>query len=271
MAKELFSQLQARGVNAWFCSAWEEDEARSQVEGSRLVFSVGGDGTILRSVRIVAPHAVPIVGVNLGQVGFMTDVNPKDLYDLLPGLLRGEGRVEERAMLSAELLGYSNDSDPSPHTYTALNDVVVGRGRRSRLVKVQVSVDGVELPEYRVDTLIVATATGSTGYSMAAGGPILHPSSPELIITPVAPHLCIDRSLVLPGTAVIEMTINTDHEAMISFDGQIDVPLDNGDKVRVKKGPHVARFLRTRPEDYYYRDLGKLMGRSPEKSEHNPQ
>ena len=254
-SQELEKFLKARGVSFWTCSAWEEDKAKPQIAESELMLSIGGDGTILRAVRAVIPHAVPIVGINLGNLGFMTELKADEAFEKLPRLLDGDGWIEERAMLEAELL--SQDK-----VFHAMNDVFVGRRSSARLVQVETKVDGEVLATYRADGVIVATATGSTGYSLAAGGPILYPQAKEIIFKPVCPHLALDRAVVLPAEVEIQIKVTTTHETMLSIDGQVEMPLRSGDEVKVKRSPHVARFLRIRPKAYFYSYLeSRLKGR----------
>jgi NAD+ kinase len=254
-SQELEKFLKARDILSWICSSWEEDKAKPQIADSELMLSIGGDGTILRTVRAVIPHAVPIVGINLGNLGFMTELKNDEAFEKLPRLLDGEGWIEERSMLEAELS--SQDK-----TFDAMNDVFVGRRSSARLVQIETKVDGEALATYRADGVIVATATGSTGYSMAAGGPILHPQAKEIIFKPVCPHLALDRSVVLPAEAEIQLKVTTTHEAMVSIDGQVEMPLRSGDEVKVKRSLHVARFLRIRPKAYFYSYLeSRLKGK----------
>ena len=254
-SQELEKFLKAQGVSFWTCSAWEEEKAKSQIAGSELILSIGGDGTILRAVRAVIPQTVPIVGINLGNLGFMTELKADEAFDKLPRLLEGKGWIEERAMLEAELL--SQDK-----VFHAMNDVFVGRRSSARLVQIETRVDGEILATHRADGIIVATATGSTGYSLAAGGPILHPQAKEIIFKPVCPHLALDRAVVLPAEAKIQLKVTTTHEAMLSIDGQVELPLRSGDEVKIRLSPHVARFLRIRPNDYFYSYLeSRLKGK----------
>jgi NAD+ kinase len=244
-SQELEKFLKARNIISWTCSAWEEDKAKSQIAGSDLALSIGGDGTILRTVRAVIPHAVPIVGINLGNLGFMTELKADEAFDKLPRLLDGDGWTEERSMLEAELL-YQDK------VFNAMNDVFVGRRSLARLVQIETKVDGEVLATYRADGVIVATATGSTGYSLAAGGPILHPQAKEIILKPVCPHMALDKAVILPSEAEIQIKVTTTHEAMLSIDGQVETPLHSGAEVKVKHSPHIARFLRIRPKAYFY-------------------
>ena len=242
LAGKLTELLSAQGISSWQCSAWDEDKAKSQVAGSDLIISIGGDGTILRIARIIVPLAVPILGINLGKLGFITEVDGNDVLPDLPELLRTGGWVEERAMLEAQLEGKS---------FQALNDVVI-RSTAVSLVNIRVGIDGESLATYRADGIIVATATGSTAYSLAAGGPILHPQSKDIVVQPISCHLGLSHSLVLPPQSVVELKIASGDEAMLSIDGQVDFRLSNEQNVKVRLSPYVTRFLRTRQPTYFY-------------------
>ena len=168
-AKQLQDFLTSRGIAAWLCSAWEGEAASKYLDDTDLLLSVGGDGTILRSAQAAAPRLIPIVGINLGKLGFMTELSADDTSDKLPALLSGEGWIDERAMLQAELPQKGKETN----TYHALNDVVVARGAIARLVRVAASINGTHLADYKADGVVLATATGSTGYALAAGGAAL--------------------------------------------------------------------------------------------------
>lgn len=263
-AKEVAQGVAARlppGMTAW---VWPTSEMEIQPECTYdidAIVTVGGDGTILRVVRAVAPLGIPLAGVNLGRIGFMTEFEESEAYEGVPQLLAGSGWTEERAMLQTEILGPDADkSQLSPDVYQALNDVVVGRAVVSRLVRVRAYVDGALLATYRADALIMSTATGSTGYNLAAGGPILPPSSQDIIIKPVAPHLSLDTAVIVPGTSVVELTTESASRCMVSIDGQIDLELVPDAKVRLRRSPYVARFLRARPPIHYYATLIQRLG-----------
>ena len=251
-SQELEKFLDNQNVSFWTCSAWDEEKAKPQVAGSDLILSVGGDGTILRAARAVIPQEVPIVGINLGNLGFMTELKVDDALSKLPQLLEGGGWIEKRAMLQAEPF--------QEKTFHALNDVAVGRGRSARLLGIETRIDGELLAAYRADGVIVSTATGSTSYSLAAGGPIVYPQSREILLQPICPHLVLDRALILPPESSIQLKVATNHEAMLSLDGQVESPLRSGDKVRVKLSSYVARFLRVRPKTYFYGYLVSRLG-----------
>ena len=251
LAKELEEFLSARGISVWLCSAWEGEKARAQVNDTDLVLSIGGDGTILRAAQVVAPNPTPITGINLGKLGFMTEISPDEARDKLPSLLAGEGWIDERAMLEAEL---SQGHEPTGIFY-ALNDVVIARGTIARMVSIEASIDGEPLTTYKGDGVIVATATGSTGYSLAAGGPILHPQAKEFLLLPILPHLSPAYTLVLPPTAVVKLHISTAHQATLSIDGHINLALSSGAIITVKGSPNMTRFLRIHPETSFYSSL----------------
>jgi NAD+ kinase len=229
----------------WQTSNWEDPAAQDRIQGTDLIVSLGGDGSMLWAARAVIPYAVPILGVNMGRLGFLAELGPKELMDSLPRVLGGEGRVEERTMLQARVPAWGQ-------TFHGLNDVVVGRSLAGRPVYLDVRVDGCRLALYRSDAVIVATATGSTGYSLSAGGPILHPESRDMLLTPVAPHMAPARPLVLPQDAVVDLVVSTEEGASVSVDGQVNRDLERGDGVSICRSPHVARLLRlTEPSDHY--------------------
>jgi len=254
VAKELQKFLGSRGISVWLCSAWEGEEARAQVKDTDLVLSIGGDGTILRAAQAVLPGLTPITGINLGKLGFMTELSVDEAMEKLSALLAGEGWIDERALLEAELSPQHEENEPSRMFY-ALNDVVVARGAIARVVYVEASIDGEPLTTYKADGVIVATATGSTGYSLAAGGPILHPQANEFLLLPILPHLSSVYTMVLPATSVVKLRVTTAHEATLSIDGHINLPLSSGASITVKHSSNTARFLRVHPETSFYGSL----------------
>jgi NAD+ kinase len=242
-------------ADVWVCSSWDEEQMAAHCQHTDLALSVGGDGTILRVARLVARFGVPIVGVNMGHLGFMTEFSASEVLEKLPAVLAGEAWVDQRAMLQVDLLTQSKGGDRRESTFHALNDVLVGRGSVPRIINVVTTVNGAPLSNYRVDGVIVSTATGSTGYSLAAGGPILYPQAEEMLIKPVSAHLSLPYALVLPPAAEVKMVVHTNHEAVLSIDGQVNVPLRDGDTVTAKRSPYNARFLRTSPRDLFYAAL----------------
>jgi len=257
-ATELESYLKSRGISVWVCSAWDKEKACGSLDGTDLLLTVGGDGTILRAVQAVIPGKTPIAGINLGKLGFMTEMDADEAQGKLSSLIDSEGWIDERVMLQVEWAA----SGQEPRTFHALNDAVVARGEIARLIRVDASVDGQRLTTYKTDGVIVATATGSTGYALAARGPILYPQSRDFLLVPIAPHLSSAYPLVLPEATVITLQLNTYHAATLSVDGHINLSLSDGDVVTIRRSSNVARFLRIRPGESFYRSLeDKLKGK----------
>ena len=257
-AKELETSLTMQGVTTWICSSWEKETIQSRLEGTDLLLTVGGDGTILRAVQAVIPTTIPITGINQGKLGFLTEFDAAEAIQKLSLLFTEPGWLDQRAMIQAELSSQGQE----PRVFHALNDVVLGRGEVARIIRIDAAIDGQPLTSYKTDALIVATATGSTGYALAARGPILHPQSRDILLVPVAPHLSLSYPLVLPETAEIQLRLNAYHAATLSIDGQINLPVSDGATVTVKRSPHVARFFRVRSEKSFYRSLEeKLKGK----------
>jgi NAD+ kinase len=210
-----------------------------------VVIAFGGDGTLLDAASAVA-HAgteTPLFGVNLGHLGFLTEVNQSELIASLEALIAGRTHIETRLLLA----GHVERATKSVASHLALNDIVVTRGAFSRMIEIDVEVDGSHVCHVRADGLIVATATGSTAYNLSAGGPIVHPSVDALVLTPIAPHTLTNRPLVLPATARVTLhpAIDPRSEIVLTFDGQYGVPLSAGDAVAVTRAPRVLRLVRT--------------------------
>jgi len=218
---------------------------RDELGGSPLDFVVvlGGDGTLLSTARVVAKAGVPILGVNLGLLGFLTEVRLDELFATLQGIEDGRCNVETRSMVHCEV----SRKGSLVARYEALNDIVVGKGTISRLNHCDVYVDGVFVSAYLADSLIVSTPTGSTAYSLAAGGPILTPNVQAFVITPVSAHSLTHRPVVVPDTAEIELVVNTGaDQAYLSIDGQVGTPMYDGDRVRCNKSSHQVKLLRVK-------------------------
>ena len=257
LARELEQFLGTRGVSAWLCSAWEGDAAKAQVDGTDLVLSIGGDGTILRAAQAVLPRPVPITGINLGNLGFMTELTVDEARGKLTTLLAGEGWLDERSLLEAGLPAAGKSA--ASQTLYALNDMVIAHGEVARVIRVEASVDGQLLTTYKADGVIVSTATGSTGYSLAAGGPILHPQAKEMLLLPIVPYLSASYKLVLPSTSTIELRVSTLHSAALTVDGHIVTPLSDGTVVTVKRSSNTVRFLRIHSDTSFFGSLEKRL------------
>jgi NAD+ kinase len=255
-AEETRALLDPKPLDVWLASAWDDGAREEHVPGTDLLICCGGDGTVLRAARAVIPHPVTLLGVNLGRIGFLTELTPSLLFERLDEIVAGAGRIETRAMIETETLRAGADAGERFH---ALNDVVVGRATIGRTVQFTVRADGTMIGNYRADGVIIATATGSTAYSLSVGGPILHPESREVIVTPVAPHLAPANSVVLPEGSRVEVAIAAGQRAIVSVDGQPDIDLAGGDVVRVRTSPHAARFLRLGPPGDFYVRVGRRL------------
>ena len=228
------------GVPAWQAAAEETDAIRQRLTGSRVVCVLGGDGTFLRTARAIDASGVPALGINLGRVGFLAKVEGVDLERALDQVLAGDFGIEERLRLEVTL----RRGDGSDEVHPVLNEVVVARGGRVRMIQIEVEVSGSHLATYVADGVVVATPTGSTAYSFSAGGSILDPRLRNMIITPVAAYLSPLHSVVAGEDHVVRLTLReAPHGALVSLDGQQDVPIGSGDMVEVRALDSPLRIL----------------------------
>jgi len=237
------------------------DVDQSPPEGVEMLLAVGGDGTMLRVGRVGARVGCPVLGFNLGQVGFLPQVPEHEWRAALERVLTEDFELERRMLVFGELL--RNGEIITGHH--ALNEIVVTRGALARPVRLETEVDGAALTNYVADGLIVSTATGSTAYALAAGGPILPPTLRNLVVTPVSPHLSVGRAVVLAEGCTITINVRTDHQAILSADGQMEMEVLDGDCVRVRASERNCSFVRLQPPNYFYRDLTErlvIKGRS---------
>jgi len=257
LAREIAAALRRDGVEVWETDRLGKEETARRMARTGLLITLGGDGSILRAARAAAGYGTLILGVNLGRMGFLTEAEPDGWQTVLPRVLAGDYWVEERMMLRAQV--------PTPVQGDALNDVVVGQGVLGRVVRLEVRIDGDLLTTYVADALIVATPTGSTAYALAAGGPIMPPQQRNILLVPVAPHLSLDRAVVLAEGACVEVTVRGHSPAALTLDGERVAGLTPGETVRIEASPHVARFARVRERDYFYRTLmARLVPRETE-------
>ncbi len=215
---------------------------REQFAGRKLGFVtvLGGDGTLLAAARAVAKSEIPVLGVNLGSLGFLTEVPLEEIYGVLANIDAGDCQVELRSMVHCEVFR----KDALVARYDALNDIVVGKGTISRLNHCDVYVDEVFVSAYKADSLIVSTPTGSTAYSLAAGGPIVMPTVEAFVITPVSAHSLTHRPVVVPAISEIKLIVNTGaDQAYLSVDGQVGMPMYDGDQVRCRKSEYTVRLF----------------------------
>lgn len=248
LAHEVASWLRDLQYEVWINSTDCPEDCREKVAGSVLVIVLGGDGTTLMAARLAAPFEVPIFGINLGRVGFLSEATPEDWTEKLSQVLAGDSWPERRLMLRAEVVHRGRITAE----LIALNDVVVSRGGQVRVVRFHLHVDGDHVTTYTADGLIAATPTGSTAYSMAAGGPLLPPQLQNFLVLPVAPHLSFERPLVLHQNAVVKIRVEMETEALATADGQDAVALQSGDEVVITKHDHDSLFARVNGPDYFY-------------------
>ncbi len=213
--------------------------SRSEIlEGSDLVIVLGGDGTTLGVVREIGSKGTPVLGINLGQLGFLTDVPPDEAGAALSRVLEGEFQIRERSRLEVQVLG---DSSPPE---LVLNDAVFTKGTAlARMIELRVNVDGARMATYRSDGLIVSTPTGATAYNLSAGGPLVDPDLNAMILTPICPHTLSHRPFVLPDDRGVEVELASTEEALVTLDGQVGLPLQPGARVRIARSAHPARFV----------------------------
>ncbi len=252
LARQIEAWLTERGVSAWLCSTHERPTDSACLFRSNLLLTLGGDGTILRAAPLAAPLGIPMLGLNLGRVGFLTECEPEQWVEILERILANEGNLEERMMLQ---ITHLREGAMRAREF-ALNDAVISRAALARTVRLRTTIDGAMLTEYVADAIILATATGSTAYSYAVGGPILPPWLDNIVVAPVAAHLSLDRPLVLNAQAVIEITtVRATIPGMVTVDGRLAGELLEGDCVRIERSPLKARFLRLRNRADFYRTL----------------
>ncbi len=209
---------------------------------------------MLRAGHLCAPCDVPILGINMGRLGFLIQVDRSDWREMLGRLFKGEGWLEPRMMLAADHIR----GDENMGHWHALNEVVVGRGLALRPVRLEASVDGRQLTTFVCDGLIASTPTGSTAYALAAGGPILPPDLRNILLVPIAPHLSVDRAVVLAEGSSVSIVIRSEN-SVVSVDGQAPLSLDENDRVDVRAAEFVARFVRFGDPGYFYRNLNEHM------------
>ncbi len=249
---ELTAMLQAHGVAVWESEELDTPASAARLAETDLVISLGGDGSLLHAAQATAGGRALLMGINLGRVGFLTEAEPDNWTVVLPQLLEGNYWVEERMMLQME--AYHGEASLLARG-KALNDVVVGHGRPGNVLRLQVCVDGDLLASYVADALIIATPTGSTAYALAAGGPIMPPEQRNILLVPVAPHLSLNRAVVLAEGVKVRCVIQGHAQAALTVDGRLATGLSSSDWVQVQASEDVARFARVRPRDYFYRTL----------------
>ena len=234
--------LRARGIEV------TRDEAEIG-KSAELVLVLGGDGTLIHAATVLQDRAVPILGVNMGNLGFMTEVPQSELYTALEEVLAGSARVSERMKLRVHL--HRNGTHERAVDMEVLNDVVIAKGALSRMVEMEIRCSGAFVSTLRGDGLIVATPTGSTAYALAAAGPIMYPTMRGVILAPICPHTLTQRPLVVPDAENIEIWLKNDSEVYLTLDGQKGLKLERGDRVQVKQSQNRVLLVRNPRMDFF--------------------
>ena len=230
------------------------EEADDRLRDTDLIITVGGDGTILRGMHAASLHGIPVLGVNMGRVGFMSEIDSRDALEEIEWYREGNGRIDDRAMLKATLSGENGE------ILHALNDVTVHRGAELRIIEVKAVIDDVELSTYRGDGLIVATSTGSTGYTLQLGGPVIDPNASVFLLKPIAAHMSQIGGVVLDSNSVLELTLDSTTNATLTIDGYISRKMHEGDAVLISRSERCARFLRGSPKSGFWEGLSHRLG-----------
>lgn len=253
LADRIADAFDGAGVEVAVADVW--GSAPDALARAELIVCAGGDGTVLRTARLAVHRDAPILGVNVGRLGFLTSLSPDGFFLELDRILARDWEVERRLMVAGTVVAGAE----AGLAFHGLNDVVLSRRSPGRPVYVELDVDGERVARYRCDGMIVATPTGSTGYSLSAGGPILAPVERHLVVTPVSAHLAIGRSLVLEPSAVVTLSVGSAEGAILTVDGQEDAPLAGGARVAVRASDHVARFALLHPSSSFYGHLAERL------------
>ena len=255
VAKELVAWLERRGlepmVEAHLARHLEYPAGippELMPSRAELVVVLGGDGTLISVARLMEASQVPILGVNLGSLGFLTEITLDEMYPALERCLNGDFTVSERMMLKTEVIR----DDTTISTHQVLNDIVINKGALARIIDLETFVDDYYLTMFKADGLIISSPTGSTGYSLAAAGPIIHPTLDCLVITPICPHTLTNRPIVVGSGAIITIRLKSVNEdVFLTLDGQVGMELKAGDVIRICRAEHRTRLIMSRSKDYF--------------------
>lgn len=260
LAERISTCLKHNGAshNTYFYD-FESPIQTPDLHGHDLVIVIGGDGTLLRAGHLCAPLDIPILGVQAGRLGFLVELNERDIEVSLKRLLNADYRLESRMMLQAEFL----DGADVLARWDVINEALICRGRDARPIEVRVDLNEGFMMSYVADGLIVSTATGSTAYALAAGGPILPPELRNMLILPIAPHLSLDRAVVLAEGAVVSLRAISDYEVVLSIDGMTPITVHPCNSLRITANAKSLLMVRFGEANYFYRDLADVLQRNP--------
>lgn len=254
VSRDVIKWLTERGIEVYLDNKlggilnWSKNYPSNELSGLvELIVVLGGDGTMLYTARLVGDKKIPILGVNLGGLGFLTAITTEEIYLVLERVIRDDFETEERMMLDIEI----HREGGKALKYTVLNDVVV-KGQLTRLTNIGIRINKEDVTTYRADGLIVSTPTGSTGYSLSAGGPILYPTIHSIIVAPICPFTLTNRPVVIPDWMTVEILLEVDQDnILLTMDGQVDVPLKGGDVVEVKRAEKSIYLVKCPGKSYF--------------------
>ncbi len=263
IAKDLSKWFNTRGVEVIFeQEIGEKIRRRKSVPAAEIpelvdiILVFGGDGTFLRVARIACEHGTPILGINLGGLGFLTEITVDEIYPMMERILSGDYEIEDRQMLRTTV----RRGKAGAKHYEVLNDVVINKEAVARIIDLEIYIEGSHVTTYKADGIILSTPTGSTAYSLSAGGPIVHPALPVTIITPICPHTLTNRPLVVSNEMKVEIKITTQEpDTYLTLDGQIGIRLRTGDVIEVRKSDSVVKLIKSPFRDYFTILKTKLM------------
>lgn len=255
LGKELIRWFEKKGIPVY---ATQEDGEVLELEQENIcsnlaqvvdcVITLGGDGTFLRAARLTSPYGIPILGVNMGALGFLTEIEVGEVEEALSKLIGGQYHLEDRMMLEAQV----TRTGLVANSFVALNDVVVNKGPLARLITLDIFVDDEFVTTYKADGVIISSPTGSTAYSLSAGGPIVYPEVDVIILTPICPHTLQARPLVIPAQKTVRVVIVNQHsDSMLTVDGQNGFILENGDEVFIGKAANYTRLVRIKEYKFF--------------------
>lgn len=263
IAKDLSEWFNARGVEVIFeQEIGKKIRRRKSVPAAEIpelvdiILVFGGDGTFLGVARLACEHGTPILGINLGGLGFLTEITVDEIYPMMERILSGDYEIEDRQMLRTTV----RRGKTGARHYEVLNDVVINKEAVARIIDLEIYIEGSHVTTYKADGIILSTPTGSTAYSLSAGGPIVHPALPVTIITPICPHTLTNRPLVVSNEMKVEIKITTQEpDTYLTLDGQIGIRLKTGDVIEVRKSDTVVKLIKSPFRDYFTILKTKLM------------
>ncbi len=254
LAEQIAQRLSQRGLQTWFYTQWEAEQVANDVASVDMVIAIGGDGAMLRASRVCAPYQVPVLGINMGRLGFLTEISEVEQWEAkLDQLLAGDYWIEKRMMLTACVFKGRDIVAQGD----ALNEVLISGTVVGHMVQIDAYIDKSWATTYNADGLIISTPTGSTGYALSAGAPILPPQLTNILLVPVAPHLSMDRSIVLSEGATVDVRVSESNRdyLMLTLDGSVISQLDTSHRVQITASQNTSRFVRLRERNYFYRSL----------------